>query len=182
MAVVAVAVTVTGIVGVVVMGTALADRTGNAMSVANQDTLHASAAFVWDPVAWAVADVVAVVVAGAQGIAGARVMEEGATALVAALQGAAVYHLGGGAVSASHQQLMIVMPVMHLLMPPMDLVAAAGAKKLIVEHYLFVLLKMCVMKSSCWLVHYVMGSSKLPSNCLNWVKVMTLSICLVQFY
>lgn len=72
-----VAVTVTGIVGVVVMGIALADRIGNAMSVANQDTLHVSAAFVWDPVAWAVADVAAVAVAGAQGIAGARVMEEG---------------------------------------------------------------------------------------------------------
>jgi hypothetical protein len=70
-----VAVTVTGIVNV----TALVDRTGNAMSVVSQDTLHVSVAFVWDPVAWAVVDVVAVAVAvaGAQGTAGARVMEEG---------------------------------------------------------------------------------------------------------
>jgi hypothetical protein len=68
-----VAVIVTGIVIV----TALADRTGNAMSVVSQDTLHVSVAFVWDQVAWAVVDVVAVAVAGAQGTAGARVMEEG---------------------------------------------------------------------------------------------------------
>jgi hypothetical protein len=62
---------------------------------------------------------------------------------VADLQGAAVSHLGVGVVPASHQR-MILLSVLYLLMPTMDLVAAAGAKKLVEEYYLSVLLR-CVL-------------------------------------
>lgn len=151
------AVTVTGIVTVVVtvVVTALVEVTGSATSVVSQDILHVSVVFVWVPVVWAVAGVVAVAVAvaGAQGSAGAQVMEEGATALVATLQGAAVFLLAVVVVQASHQ-VMIVMGEMRLLMPTMDTVVAAGARKL-VESYGFVLPRSALM-SSCWLVHCVM--------------------------
>lgn len=48
------------------------------------------------------------------------IIQAGATALMAALQGAAVSHLGVVVVPASHQ-FMIAMGVMHLLMPTMGM-------------------------------------------------------------